>query len=102
MFTCQVALKLFDYFQINDCRNLRNLYSKRLMLAFARVDVVKHSFFYCVIPKWNSLPGQVVNHTNSDIFLTYAKHISQRINICVYILVYTFVSTSFVAKCFFQ
>ena len=48
MFTCQVALKLSDYFQINHCRNLRNSHSKELMQKFARVDVVKNSFFYCV------------------------------------------------------
>ena len=60
MFTCQVALKPFDYFQINNSRNQRNSYSKTLMPKFAWVDSVTHSF-YCVIPKWNSLPEHVVN-----------------------------------------
>ena len=78
MFTCQVALTLFDYFQINNCRNLRNSHSKRPMLKFALADVVKHSLFYYVIPKWNSLPEHVVNQTNSDIFFDFCKaHFSE-------------------------
>ena len=78
MFTFQVALKLFDSVQINNCRNLRNSHSKRPMPKFARVDVVKHSLFYCVIPKWNSLPEHLVNQTNSDIFFDLFKtHFSE-------------------------
>ena len=61
MFACQVTLKLFDYFQINNCRNLHNSHFKKLMPKFARVDAVKHSFFYRVIPKWNSLPDHEVS-----------------------------------------
>ena len=38
------------------------------MAKFARVDVVKKSFLYCVIPKWNNLPEHVVEQTNSDTF----------------------------------
>ena len=78
MFTCKVALKLSDYFQINHCRNLRNSHSKKLMQKFARVDVVKNSFFYCVIPKWNSLPEHIINQTNSDTFFDLCKtHFSE-------------------------
>ena len=49
IFACQVALKLSDYFQINHCRNLHNSHSKKLILKFAQVDVVKNSFFYCIL-----------------------------------------------------
>ena len=78
MFTCQVALKLSDFFQINHCRYLRHSHSKKLMQKFARVDVVKNSFFYCVIPKWNSLPEHIINQTNSDTFFDLCKtHFSE-------------------------
>ena len=78
MFTCQGAFKLSDYFQINHCRNLRNSHSKKLMQKFARVDVVKNSFFYCVIPKWNSLPEHIINQTNSDPFFDLCNtHVSE-------------------------
>ena len=69
----QVALKLSDYFQINHCRNQRNSHSQKLMPKFARVDVVKNSFFHCVIPKWNNLPEHVVEQTNSDTFFDLCK-----------------------------
>ena len=39
----------------------------------ARVDVVKHSFFYFVTPKWNSQPEHVVNQANFDIFFDLCK-----------------------------
>ena len=42
------------------------------------VDVVKNSFFYCVIPKWNSLPEHIINQTNSDTFFDLCKtHFSE-------------------------
>ena len=78
IFTCQVALKLSDYFQINHCRNLRSSLSKKLMPKFVRVNVVKNSFFYCLIPKLNSLPERIVNQTNSDTFFDLCKtHFSE-------------------------
>ena len=78
MSTCKVPLKLFDYFQINNCGNLRNLHCKKLMPKFALVDVVKDSFFYYVIPKWNSLPEHVVDQTNSDIFFDLMRDVFLR------------------------
>ena len=94
--TCQVALELSDYFQINHCRNLRKSHSKQLMQKFAWVDVVKNSFCYCVILKWNSLPMKQIQIP----FLTYAKRTYQRINTCVYCSLYTFVLTSLLLHVF--
>ena len=71
------------------------------MSKFARVDAVKHSFFYCVIPLWNSLPEHVVNQKILISFATYAKHIFQRINICVYSSVHICYN-EFVVKYFFH
>ena len=68
------------------------------MPKFARVDVVKNSFFYCVIPKWNSLPEYVVEQINSDTFLTYAKGISRRIDFCGFLGEYICIN-NFVGKC---
>ena len=73
IFICQVALKIFDYFQINCCRSLHNSHSKKLMPKFVRVNAVKNSFFYCIIPKWSSLPEHIINQTNSDTFFDLCK-----------------------------
>ena len=45
MVTCQVALKLFDYFQINNCRNLRKSHSKSSCLNLLGLTLSNmHSF----------------------------------------------------------
>ena len=80
----QVALHPFDYFERNMYSGLRNSHSKKLALKFARVDVVKNSFFFSVVPIWNSLPQNLIEQTNSDIFLIYGEHISQRNNVVLY------------------
>ena len=69
IFTCQVALKLSDYFQINLCMNLRNSLSEKLIPEFARFDVVKNSLFYWVIPKWNSQPEHIGSQSNKFRYL---------------------------------
>ena len=77
MFTSQVALNPFDYFERNTYSGLRNSHSKKLALKFARVNVVKNSFFYSIVPLWNSLPTNVIDQVNSDVFFDLCKtHIS--------------------------
>ena len=73
MFSNQVGLKPFDYFESNTYNTLRNNHSKKLALKFARVDVVKNSFFYSVVPIWNSLPANIIEQTNSDVFFDLCK-----------------------------
>ena len=77
MFTCQVAFKLFNYFQIKNCRNLRNSHSKKLMPKFSRVDVVKHSFLYCEILKWNSLSSNLVKQILTFFLLMQRKFVKE-------------------------
>ena len=50
MFSSQVALHPFDYFERNVYNGLRNSHSKKLALKLARVDVVKNSFFFSAVP----------------------------------------------------
>ena len=77
MFTSQVALNPFDYFERNTYSSLRNSHSKKLTLKFAHVNVVKNSFFYSIVPLWNSLPTNVIEQVNSDVFFDLCKtHIS--------------------------
>ena len=80
----QVVLHPFDYFERNMYSGLRNSHSKKLALKFARVDVVKNSFSFSIAPIWNSLPQSLIEQTNSDIFLIYGEHISQRNNVVLY------------------
>ena len=76
-FSSQVALHPFDYFERNMYSGLRNSHSKKLALKFARVDVVKNSFFFSVVPIWNSLPQNVIEQTNSGVFFNlFRTHIS--------------------------
>jgi len=56
MFSSNVSVHPFDYFERNMYSGLRNFHSKKLALKFARVDVVKNSFFFSVVPLWNSVP----------------------------------------------
>ena len=77
MFSSQVALHPFDYFERNMHSSLRNSHSKKLALKFARVDVVKNSLFFSVVPLWNSLPQNGIEQTNSDVFFNLCRtHIS--------------------------
>ena len=77
MFTSHVALNPYDYFERNTYSSLRNSHSKKLALKFARFDVVKNSFFYSIVPLWNSLPPDVIEQVNSDVFFDLCKtHIS--------------------------
>ena len=77
MFTNQVALNSFDYFERNTYSSLRNSHSKKLALKFARVNVVKNSFFYSIVPLWNSLPPNVIEQVNSDVLFDLCKtHVS--------------------------
>ena len=73
MLSNQVALNPFDYFEKNTYSSLRNSHSKKLTLKFARVDVVKNSFFYSIVPLWNSLPPNVTEQANSDVFFDLCK-----------------------------
>ena len=77
MFSSQVALHPFDYFERNMYIGLRNSHSKKLPLKFARIDVVKNSFFFSVVPIWNSLPQNETEQTNSDVSFNLRRtHIS--------------------------
>ena len=58
------------YFESNTNNTLRNSHSKKLALKFG---VVKNSFFYSVVPIWNSLPPNTSEQTNSDVFLDLCK-----------------------------
>jgi len=73
MLSNQVALNPSDYFEKNTYSSLRNSHSKKLTLKFARVDVVKNSFFYSIVPLWNSLPPNVTEQANSDVFFDLCK-----------------------------
>ena len=73
MFSSQVALHPFDYFERNMYIDLRNSHSKKLALKFARVDVVKNLFFFSAVPIWNSLPQNVIEQTNSDVFFNLCR-----------------------------
>ena len=87
MFTSQVALNPFDYFERNTHSSLRNSHSKKLTLKFARVNVDKNSFFYSIVPLWNSLPTNVIEQVNSDVFFdlckTYLSELTLCYNICI-------------------
>ena len=48
MFSSQVALIPLDYFESSTYSSLRNSHLKQLTLKFARIDVVKNSFYYVV------------------------------------------------------
>ena len=61
IFTNQVAFKHLDYFSMAAFGMTRASYSKKIMPKFGRVDAVKYSFFFSVIPIWNSLPDNIVN-----------------------------------------
>ena len=78
MFTNQVALKHSNYFSMPPYRTTRNSNSKKIMPKFGRVDAVKFSFFYSIIPTWNSLPRNIVSHSNSESFYSLCRfHISK-------------------------
>ena len=79
MFTNQVALKPLDYFSMAAFRTTRASHSKKIMPKFGRVDAVKFSFFFSVIPIWNSLPDNIVNQCNSESFHSLCRnHFSKR------------------------
>ena len=50
IFTKQVALKPLDYFSIAAFRTTRASHSEEIMPKFGRVDAVRFSFFFSVIP----------------------------------------------------
>ena len=78
MFTNQVALNPFKYFSMASYRRTRNSNSKKIMPKFGRVDVVKFSFFFSIIPTWNSLPENIVSQCNSESFYSLCRlHISK-------------------------
>ena len=80
MFTNQVALNPFKYFSMASYR--RNSNAKKIMPKFGRVDVVQSSFFFSIIPIWNSLPDNVVSQCNSESFYGLCRlHISKE-NVC--------------------
>ena len=68
MFTNQVALDPNIFFSPGTYLSSRNSNSFKIMPKFGRVDVVKFSFFYSIIPVWNSLPDTTVTQTNSESF----------------------------------
>ena len=77
MFTSQVALNRYDYVERSTYSSLRNSHLKKLTLKFARVNVVKNSFFYSIVLLWNNLPTNVIEQVNSDVFFDLCKtHIS--------------------------
>ena len=82
MFINQVALNPFKYFSMTSYRRTRNSNAKKIMPKFGRVDVVKFSFFFSIIPTWNSLPDNVVSQRNSESFYSLCRlHISKE-NVC--------------------
>ena len=79
MFTNQVALKPLDFFSLAAFRMTRGSHSKKIMSKFGRVDAVKFSFFFSIIPIWNSLPDNIVNQCNSESFHSLCRnHFSKR------------------------
>ena len=79
MFTNQVALKPLDFFSLAAFRMTRGSHSKKIMPKFGRVDAVKFSFFFSIIPIWNSLPDNIINQCNSESFHSLCRnHFSQR------------------------
>ena len=71
MFTNQVALDPNTFFSPGTYLSSRNSNSLKIMTKFGRLDVVKSSFFYSIIPVWNSLPDTTVTQTNSESFPAY-------------------------------
>ena len=68
----------FKYFSMASYRRTRNSNSKKIMPKFGRVDVVKFSFFFSIIPTWNSLPENIVSQCNSESFFSLCRlHISK-------------------------
>ena len=79
MFTNQVALTPLNYFSLAAFRTTRASHSKKIMPKFGRIDAVKFSFFFSVIPIWNSLPDNIVNQCNSESFHSLCRnHFSKR------------------------
>ena len=87
MFTNQIALKPLDYFSMAAFRMTRNSHSKKIMPKFGRVDAVKFSFFFWVIPIRNSLPENIVNQSaTQNPFTVYVETISANnrcVDICI-------------------
>ena len=77
MFSSNVSVHPFDYFERNMYSGLRNFHSKKLALKFARVDV-KNSFFFSAVLIWNSVPQKLIEQKNSDVFVNLCRrtHIS--------------------------
>ena len=74
MCTNQVALKPLDYFSMAAFRMTRASHSTTLMPKFGRFAAVKFSFFFSVIPIWNSLPDNIVNQSNSESFHSLCRN----------------------------
>ena len=73
MFTNQVALDPNIFFSPGTYLSSRDSNSFKIMPKFGRVDVVKFSFFYSIIPVRNSLPDTTVTQTNSESFFCYVE-----------------------------
>ena len=67
------ALNPFDYFERNSYSPLRNSHSKKFALKFAQVDVVNSSFFYSIVPLWNSLPTNITEQASSEVFFDLCR-----------------------------
>ena len=73
MFAGQVGLNPYEYFETITYESFRDMHSKKIALKFARVDVVKYSFFYYVTPIWDNLPVNIIQLTYSDVFFDVCK-----------------------------
>ena len=77
IFTNLVALDPNIFFSPGTYLSSRNSNFK-IMPKFGRVDVVKFSFFYSIIPVWNSLPDTTATQTNSESFFCLCRnHLSK-------------------------
>ena len=78
-YTMKYIMKPLDYFSMAAFRTTRASHSKKIMPKFGRVNAVKFSFFFSVIPIWNSLPDNIVNQCNSEYFHSLCRnHFSKR------------------------
>ena len=65
-----VGIPSDQYFENRPENNhrLRTSHDKQIKLKFARTDICKSSFFYNVVPLWNSLPAFVVQQPSLATF----------------------------------
>ena len=65
-----------SFFSDGGC-SIRNLFDSGFLMVppLCRTDCFKRSFFYRIVPMWNSLPSNVRHITNYSSFISSLKHL---------------------------